>query len=301
MRKALRSLMRSYAGRIIMQHKLILVEGIPGAGKTTTARKIKKDLMDQGFQVNLYEEGMSHPADISWQAVLLKEEYDEFKQECLELWRNSKKSITSEELMNLIEEQVRLEEDYALLAYTKIRFPEEQYWNLMGKVASKEMCDGRSSLFDFKKIHLKRWSNFAQKVSELDEVNIFECAFLQNHIFELMGVYEKSDEEILFYLRELMETVKDLNPMIVYIKPDSVEAVIGKAAEERKAPNTSRKDWIDEISDWVSNSNYGKHHNLQGKTGVIEFCSERLRLDQYMLKHLGIPVQEIHRESVDFD
>lgn len=279
-----------------MQHKLILIEGIPGAGKTTTARKMKKDLTEQGFHVNIYEEGMSHPADISWQAVLSKQEYEEFIHECLKLWKSSVKSITSEELVNRIDEQVRLEEDYALLAYTKIRFPEDRYWSLIGKVASKEMCDGRSSLFDFKKIHLKRWSNFAQKARELDEVNVFECAFLQNHIFELMGVYEKSDEEILCYLSELIETVKDLNPKIVYIKPDSVEAVIRKAADERKAPNTSRKDWIDEISGWVSNSNYGMHHNLQGKAGVIEFCSERLRLDQYMLRHLGIPVQEIHRE-----
>lgn len=31
-----------------MENKLILVEGIPGAGKTTTARKIKDKLTSEG-------------------------------------------------------------------------------------------------------------------------------------------------------------------------------------------------------------------------------------------------------------
>ena len=48
-----------------MKNKLILVEGIPGAGKTTTARKIRDELISQGQNVVLYEEGMSHPADMA--------------------------------------------------------------------------------------------------------------------------------------------------------------------------------------------------------------------------------------------
>lgn len=53
-----------------MENKLILVEGIPGAGKTTTARRIKKKIMSEGKNVILYEEGMSHPADMAWNAYL---------------------------------------------------------------------------------------------------------------------------------------------------------------------------------------------------------------------------------------
>ena len=59
-----------------------------------------------------------------------------------------------------------------------------------------------------------------------DNIYIFECAFLQNHIFELLGVYEKSDEEIYLYLKSLLETVKSLSPSIVYIEPSSVEDII---------------------------------------------------------------------------
>ncbi|WP_017417227.1 zeta toxin family protein [Clostridium tunisiense] len=53
-----------------MDNKLILVEGIPGAGKTTTARRIKKRLISEGKNVILYEEGMSHPADMAWKWMI---------------------------------------------------------------------------------------------------------------------------------------------------------------------------------------------------------------------------------------
>ncbi|WP_169911682.1 hypothetical protein [Clostridium oryzae] len=54
----------------------------------------------------------------------------------------------------------------------------------------------------------------------------------------------------MIYLSNLLDTVKCLNPCIVYIEPTNVEKIIIKAAGERKAPDKSRKDWIDEIANW---------------------------------------------------
>ncbi|GFZ33151.1 hypothetical protein CSC2_36770 [Clostridium zeae] len=279
-----------------MENKLIMVEGIPGAGKTTTSRKIKEKLIAEGKKVVLYEEGMSHPADMSWNAYLSEEEYNNFLSKCLEMWETSEKTISKEELKHRIEIQTRREEEHFILAYTKIDFPEGCYWGLVGEVAAKEICDGRRSLKEFTEIHLRRWENFAEKALLDDTIYIFECAFLQNHIFELLGVYEKSDEEILTYLTNLLSKVKCLNPCIVYIDPSDVEKVIMKAADERKAPNESRKDWIDEIAYWVSNTNYGKKHELAGREGVFSFCKERLRIDKLMIRNLGIPVTLINRD-----
>lgn len=279
-----------------MNHKLILVEGIPGSGKTTTAKKLYEYLTSSGNKVNFYEEGMSHPADISWQAVLTEAEYEDFQKQCLYLWDISEKSITREELLKRIEKQARHEDGSVLLAYTRIPFPEDCYWNLASTVKVKELCDGRSSLNHFKTMHIKRWSNFAKQAKDKDEINIFECAFLQNHIFELMGVYTKTDDEIYDYLCELIETVRELNPKIIYIKPNCVEDVIQHAADSRKAPNPYQKDWIEEITDWVSHSNYGKMHNLNGRSGVIKFCIERMRIDLKILGQLNVPVTYIERK-----
>ncbi|GKU24477.1 thymidylate kinase [Clostridium folliculivorans] len=279
-----------------MENKLILVEGIPGSGKTTTARKIKEKLIAEGKKVVLYEEGMSHPADMSWNAYLSEEEYNNFLSKCLKMWETSEKTISKEELKHRIEIQIRREHNHVILAYTKIDFPEGNYWGLVGEVAAKEICDGRRSLKEFTEIHLRRWESFGEKALLDDNIYIFECAFLQNHIFELLGVYEKSDEAILTYLTNLLNKVKCLNPCIVYIEPVDVEKVIMKAADERKAPNESRKDWIDEIANWVSNTNYGTNHRLAGREGVFSFCKERLRIDKAMIRNLDIPVTLINRD-----
>ncbi len=276
-------------------NRLYLIEGIPGAGKTTTAKKRKEELEQQGYNVDLYEEGMLHPADCAWQAFLTEEEYKEFLDECYAMWMTSDQVVSWKELKQIIESQVKREGGYVILAYTKIRFQEEKYWALISKVANRELCDGRSSYQEFKRIHLERWNRFSLQAQKSNHITIFECAFLQNHIFELMGIYEKSDEEIYTHLKELIDTVLVLNPMILYLEPDSVEAVITQAAEERKAPISTRKDWIDEIADWVSNSNYGKNRELKGKDGVVQFCRERMRIDKMVLAKLRVPVTYIRR------
>lgn len=278
-----------------MNSRLILVEGIPGAGKTTTARKIKEKLIDEGKEAILYEEGMSHPADMAWNACLKEEEYNDFIKKCSKMWEVSKKSISKEELISRIQRQTRIEDNNVILAYTKIDFPEDCYLSLIGDVASKEICDGRKSLDEFRDIHLRRWSKFAEQALLNDNIYIFECAFLQNHIFELLGVYEKSDEEIYLYLKSLLETVKSLSPSIVYIEPSSVEDIIIQAANESKSPEGSRPDWIDEVANWVSNMNFGKSHNLKGIEGVFYFCKERLRIDKLMIEKLNVPVTIIKR------
>lgn len=278
-----------------MNSRLILVEGIPGAGKTTTARKIKEKLIDEGKEAIFYEEGMSHPADMAWNACLKEDEYNDFIKKCSEMWEGSKKSISKEELISRIQRQTRIEDNNVILAYTKIDFPEDCYWSLIGDVASKEICDGRKSLDEFRDIHLRRWSKFAEQALLNDNIYIFECAFLQNHIFELLGVYEKSDEEIYLYLKSLLETVKSLSPSIVYIEPSSVEDIIIQAANERKSPEGSGPDWIDEVANWVSNMNFGKSHNLKGIEGVFYFCKERLRIDKLMIEKLNVPVTIIKR------
>ena len=140
-----------------------------------------------------------------------------------------------------------------------------------------------------------RWDRFAKNALKDDTIYIFECAFLQNHIFELVGVYEKNDNEIYIYLSELLDTVKCLNPYILYIEPYDVEKIIMEAAKERKSSDNSRKDWIDEMGNWVSNMNYGKNRNLTGIEGVFSFCKERLRIDKVILEKLEIPVTLINR------
>ena len=63
-----------------MKHKLIMVEGIPGSGKTTFAKKIAARLRDLGYNATCYNESDIHPADLSWIAVLTAAQYEHLLQ-----------------------------------------------------------------------------------------------------------------------------------------------------------------------------------------------------------------------------
>ena len=59
--------------------RLILVEGIPGSGKTSTATFIQKWLDEHGFANRLYLEGdLDHPADYELVAYFPRAEYQQF-------------------------------------------------------------------------------------------------------------------------------------------------------------------------------------------------------------------------------
>lgn len=273
--------------------KLYLIEGIPGVGKTTYAKRLKKEFTKQGKKAVLYEEGDSHPADMAWQAYLSKEQYDVFIAECKKVWGKLGKPKDFSEINELIEKQTRVEIDKYILAYTRIGFPYEEYWQTIDYVANKEICDGRSSFETFRDVHLSRWQKFADDAYKTDIVYIFECAFLQNHITELMGTYNLDKDFILNYFKKLIRTVKKLQPEIVYIRPYNIKKIIDIAAEERVGPDGK---WIDRVADWISHRPYGKMHNLSGIEGVYKYCRARYQMDIYVLQRLDVSYSTILKE-----
>ena len=52
-----------------MNHRLILIEGIPGSGKSTLSARLETWLKDQGIAARLYSEGDAHPADLACHGV----------------------------------------------------------------------------------------------------------------------------------------------------------------------------------------------------------------------------------------
>ena len=86
-------------------------------------------------------------------------------------------------------------------------------------------------LDQFKEISLRRWANFTDAADDHDEIVIFECAYLQNQINELLGFYNASKEEISLYMNNLIGKVKSLNPKIIYLSQESVTETISIIAK----------------------------------------------------------------------
>ena len=61
-----------------MRTKLVLIEGLPGSGKTTTAELVHEILTEMNIKSQLFLEGnIDHPADYDGVAFFKKNEFDE--------------------------------------------------------------------------------------------------------------------------------------------------------------------------------------------------------------------------------
>lgn len=59
-----------------MARQLILVEGLPGSGKSTIAQMISNILVQRGLRVQLFQEGdLNHPADYEGVAFYTADEF----------------------------------------------------------------------------------------------------------------------------------------------------------------------------------------------------------------------------------
>ena len=264
--------------------KLILVEGIAGSGKSTTAGKLKQTLSAQGTEVRLFQEGDLHPCDLAWHACVPLAVYEDL----LDTFSEHKHALGL---------YTSLEQDTAYVAYTKLELSPNH--PLFTELNRYEPYQGRVPLGTFRELHLSRWHTFAERVKEDEAVYIFECAYLQNHVSELMLTYEASPEAIAAHMQALAETVRSLEPCLIYLSPTGIAWVIDHAAETRKSEHPEWKDWFDQVIDYVKNSNYGKTNGVTGRAGVLEFFRRRHLLELDILE--GLPIEHhVHEVGVDF-
>lgn len=272
-----------------MKNRLILVEGIPGSGKTTISKKIKNHLVSKGLEVLLYNEGDMHPADMAWNALLNMDEYnniiDEYK--------------THEKI---IKENSIFEDDYVILAYTKLGFHRKQN-KLMNFLEEREIYDGRVSADTFKQIHLKRWKKFGEEMKEnKNKIVIFECSFLQNHVNELLAIHDKDFDYIRDYLNELIGTVTELKPKLIYLNQASIKETINRVSKERVSHNKDMyPGWLETSIQYFKNSSYGKRNNINGFDGLIRYFEKRQEIELGIIKSLALDKLIIYNKNYDYE
>ncbi|MGF7058239.1 hypothetical protein [Brassicibacter mesophilus] len=266
-----------------MKSKLIIVEGLPGSGKSTAAKTIKELLDEYKISNELILEGnLDHPADYDGVAYFTKNEYDN-------LLKKYKQHY------DFIEEISEHQIDGIFIPFVKLRFVDEIEFpdGLFDEIAQHDIYELTFEVH--RKLLVERWERFAELVKVRDEVYIFECCFIQNPVTVSM-IRDNAEFDITkAYIKDLEKAVAELNPILIYLNQDNIEESFKRIIEERPI------EWYEGFLDYYTNQGYGKEHNLYGLEGTLEILKERKSVEQEIIDLLEIKKAVIDNTDMDLN
>jgi len=262
-------------------NNIIFVEGLPGSGKSTFAKKIKTELEKQKVKVELYNEGDLHPIDLAWCSIVEKTKF----QQLLNKYSKYRSQILSKskEMDNKI-----------ITAYTQVRVEDQDV--AFYREFEKYEIYKEDDYDNFKNTHLQLWQNLAS-VSDDSLVYIFECIFLRNHINELILKFNLSVQDIIEYFIELSSQVKSMNPLLIYIKQCDVDNTMNRIIEERRSNNPVYKDWIVNVYEYFQATKFGEKLGYIGEEGALNYFKDRQAIELQVIPKIPIKSEIIELED----
>ena len=248
-----------------MSTKLVIVEGIPGSGKTTAAQFIRDWLAQRGARTALYLEGdLDHPADYESVACLNESEYARL----LEQFPT---------FQDLLEQRAVLKDGERFLGYRKLQleFGEQLPNGLIRQLANYEVYE--LPIAKFQRLLLERWRAFAERAAQSDEVYIFECCFLQNPLTMYLGRHDEPIEAAQEHILQTAEIIASLDPILIYLHPGEAGETLRRVAQVRP------QEWLDFVIAYHTQQGHGKAQGWQGFEGMVKFYEMRQSIELDML------------------
>lgn len=239
-----------------MASRLILLEGVPCTGKTSTARFVSSQVRGWHPDVRLYtEEALWHPADLVNYSFLTPEQYREFPED---------------DRVLLPVEPTENPEGY--LVYTA-----DLYDELREKLETFKLYGCQPWEVE-RPLMLERWRQFVRKAMDEDAIYIFDGVFFERPICEMMMWFDLKRDEIESFMKELAEIMRPLEPFIIYLESDQIEARVRKVSAERDY------EWLEDFIAYHTGQGYGE----QDMEGCIAALEARQGLELGLLQKLSI-------------
>jgi adenylate kinase family enzyme len=266
----------------LVNTKLILIEGLPGSGKSTTAQLTNELLKEMNIDTQLYLEGnVDHPADYDTVSYFSKEDFVDLLTQYKDY-----ESILS----NLAEYKSNgvLIPRYKI-NYNETTLPEELETKLWNHDLYELQFDLHIELIT------ERWAEFVGKATGEDKTYIFECCFIQNPVTIGMIKYGVADDRVNDYVTRLAEIIKPLNPILIYVDQNDIRHSFLKAVEERPI------EWSEGFMDYYNHQGFGKKHGAIGIEGTLEVLKARQELERRIFNQLDIKKDTIDNSSFNLD
>lgn len=261
--------------------KLILVEGLPGFGKSTTARLVYDILKERNVEVELFLEGdLQHPADFEGVAFFTNAEMKQL-------------FLKHELQIDLLKQHIEVNEDGFFIPYQKLQ-------HKLGIELTPELLDllMKKDIYELpleqnQYLIEKRWMAFAERAQKSEKITIFECCFIQNPITVGMIKHNTHKENILTYIKSLEKAVEVLNPLLLYVNQDDLKFSFEKAIIERP------KEWFEGFVNYYANQAYANENNYTGLEGTLKILEARKQLEMTILEQLSIRKEIVNNSNYD--
>ena len=239
--------------------KNIFVEGIQGMGKSTLVNR----LADALPQLRVYREGDYSPVDLAWCAWMKPEEHAEMLA--------SFGTLQEEILRNTV-----CEGKYRVVTYTKIRTDDRDVYKAF---EDYEIYNGRKTLSQLKEIVLSRYDAYR------GSGGLFECAFFQNIIEDLILYHQLSDEQIVAFYRDLWAVLDRENFLLLYLYGDQIDENINMIRKER-CDGQGHEIWYEMMLDFLTKCPYGQAHGYRAFEDMTAHFRHRQQLELRIIREV---------------
>ena len=252
--------------------RLILIEGLPGSGKTTTAQFVRERLAHHGWRPRLYLEGdLNHPADYASVACLTLPEYT----------RLLEKYPAQRGL--LAQHAVFLRGEY-FIPYRKLanQYGERLPAGLIDDLAGCEIYD--LPVEKYRRVAAGRWQDFTTWALAGDSTFIFEGCFLQNPLTVLLAKHNLDVAAAAAHIRRLVEITRPLKPLLIYLDPPDIRGALAQAAQPRPQA------WLDYLTGYTPGQTWGAADRPSGESdfdSLVHFYAMRRSVEKDLITPLA--------------
>lgn len=237
----------------------VFIEGIQGMGKSTLVNCIANTIPE----IRVCREGDYSPVDLAWCAWMSKNDYDEVLKRYAE--------IRDEIIKNTVQEN----EKY-VVSYTKII---TDIPNFHKELEEYEIYNGRKTLQDIKEIIFSRYRKFSETGC------LFECAFFQNIVEDLILFHVLDDDEIVDFYRELYNYVNQEQFTLLYLYSDKLEENIRVIKKER-CDDLGNELWYQMMLEYLKHSPYGVKHEYNTFEDLINHFRHRQKVEMRIIEEV---------------
>ena len=232
--------------------RLILVEGLPGTGKTTISKWLSNTLIDRGESVILMNEGDERiPCDFYRTAGIPKNEFESL-------------CIQHHFQRDILFKTALLTKNYVFLRIDKCPAHVSQKiecWD-MGEESNPNIL-----VADYIACMLERLEYWVGSLINSSETVIIDSGYLQNPINELL-FRNATNDEVRAFINAITELLIPLNPICIYLRRDNAEEAISFAKMAKG------KGWADGVDE------------LLKQNGCENFFQRRFELELELLQNI---------------